>query len=125
MWRNLKPHDISRLKYIHDKAGYGFDFPKFGTMESAITIEEKGVVVGALGCELEAQIYGVFDPEWGSPHRRMELYGQLHAPIHQQLVMRGVKTANVFLDPKYKRFGQRMLDMGWEKALWDCYCRKV
>ena len=116
--------DSQVVRAIYDKVGYGFEYPSFGHMETAFVVEDEGII-GAVGARLQAEIIGVFDPEWGSPHRRMEMFAQLHNPMRGQLRLRGVQTACVYLDPKFCRFGKRMFDLGWKKHLWDCYSKEV
>lgn len=106
------------MRKIHSKAGYGFKFPNLNTMEISYVVEEDGKVIGFAGAEMEAQVYGIFDPSWGSPHQRLRAICDLHAPIAQQLDLRGVKTANVALDPKFPKFGKRLSKLGWSEALW-------
>jgi hypothetical protein len=122
--RRLVNTDVAALQEIYQRVGYGFEFPHFGSMETSFVVEDERVI-GAVGAKLQAEIIGVFDPDWGSPHRRMEMFAELHNPLRQQLKLRGVGTACVYLDPKFCRFGKRMLDLGWNKALWDSYWRTV
>lgn len=125
MIRPLRRTDIPALLEIHRKAGYGFKFPDMFHSELSRVVEVDGKVVGFAGALLEAEIVGMFDPDWGSPARRLEVMAALHLPIAEQLNLRGVKTATVHLDPKFRRFGKRLSQLGWSKALWETYFMSV
>lgn len=118
MIRRYKKTDLEAVRKIHAKVGYGFKLPNLNTMEISYVVEEGGRVVAFAGAEMEAQIFGIFDPDWGSPHLRHRAICNLHAPVAKQLDLRGVKTANVAVDPKFPKFGKRLSRMGWSEALW-------
>lgn len=89
--------------------------------KAAFVVEEDGKVVGFAGAQLEAQIFGLFDPSWGVPGERMRVFAELHRPIAKKLKNMGVREAYVALDPKFPAFGRRLMSLGWKKALWDQY----
>lgn len=122
--RRFKKTDIPALRSIHARAGYSFPFPEMGYMEMAFVAEENGRIIGFVGAELRAEIVGVFDLDWGSPHQRMELFAGLHLPVAEQLHLREVKKAYVFVDPKFPAFGRRLSELGWAEA-WTCYWMSV
>jgi len=123
VFRGLKKQDLPILREIHKRAGYAAQFPDIGDI--GFVIEDEGKVVGWAGAELEAQIIGVFDPDWGSPHERVKTFASLHLPIAEQLELLGVKNATIFPDPQFKNFGNRLSRLGWSKTLWECYRMKV
>jgi hypothetical protein len=88
---------------------------------AALVIEEEGKVVGMVAAQLEAQLFGVFDPTWGAPGERMRIFAALHLPIAEKLEKLGVQEAYVALDPKFPAFGRRLMSLGWRKALWTVY----
>jgi hypothetical protein len=110
------------LREIHAKAGYGFEFPEISGLIGARVVEDpEGNVVGFAAGQLEAQIIGIFDPDWGTPGERMGVFASLHRPIAEKLAEKGAKEAYVAVDPKFPAFGRRLLSLGWKKALWDHY----
>jgi hypothetical protein len=120
--RRFRPTDLARLKEIHAKAGYGFEFPEVSSLFMARVIEDsEGNVVGLAGAQLEAQIFGIFDPDWGTPGERMVVFTSLHRPILEKLDEKGAKDAYVAIDPKFRGFGRRLMRLGWKKALWTQY----
>lgn len=125
MIRKFRKSDVGALRQIYDKAGYGFAFPAISNLEISFVREEDGRVVQWVGAQMEAQIFMLMDPEWGSPHQRIRAIADFHAPITKQLDLRGVKTANVALDPKFPKFGRRLSKLGWSEALWRCYFMDV
>jgi hypothetical protein len=122
--RKFRKTDIPLLREIHEKAGYGFPFPKVGEMEISFVAEEDGKPIGFVGAELRAEITGMFDPAWGSPHERMKLFAGLHLPVAEALEIREVKVGYCFRDPKFPRFGERLRELGWAEA-WTCYWMNV
>jgi hypothetical protein len=122
MIRDKMPFDAEILREIHREAGYGFEFPDMQQMNvvKVITNPEERVV-GMVGAQLEAQIFGIFDPKAGTPGERMMLFRELHRPIAEELAKLGAKEAYVALDPKFPAFGRRLMSLGWKKALWTQY----
>lgn len=121
MIRKLRDSDVQVLREIHARAGYGFEFPKAEELKCALVIEDDGKVVGMAAARLEAQIFGVFDPDFGTPGERLSLFCDLHRPIADELDKLGAKEAYVALDPKFPAFGRRLMRFGWKKALWPHY----
>lgn len=120
--REFRRADIPRLREIHARQGYGFRFPETRDLFAKYTVtDDSGLIVGFAGAESTVQIYGIFDSSWGSPHQRMDAIIQLHEPIRKKLKHKGFKTAHVWVDPQFKKFGRRLMAMGWVKALWDSY----
>lgn len=123
--RRLRSKDIPEIERIHREQGYGFELPNIGELESCYVVEHEGRVVALAGAEINAQIVMIMDHGWGSPHERMKAICRLHGPITRYLDWRGVVKAYIALDPKYRRFGARMLKIGWKEALWKHYWIKV
>src|ERR1700722_18071338 len=122
--RKLRKSDIPVLRELHQKAGYGFAFPKLTEMEIAFVAEENGFPIGVVGAELRAEIIGIFDMDFGSPHERMKIFASLHLPVAEALEMREVKKAYCFADPAFPPFGQRLRGLVWAEA-WTCYWMSV
>lgn len=126
MIRPLEKADVPILREIHARAGYGFEFPDIKGMTGVQVIEdEEGKVVGFIGAQIEAQIFGVFDPLWGSPGERMSMFASIHRPIAEFLKIQGVREVYVAVDPSFPAFGRRLMGFGWRKALWDHYWMPV
>lgn len=127
MIRRLRKSDIPKLREIHAKAGYGFDFPETeGMIGAHVAVDDEGNVVGFAGAQREAQVFGMLDPTWGTPGARMRIFAELHRPVAEKLEKCGVKEAYVAVDPKFPAFGRRLMrNFGWSKALWDHYWIRV
>ena len=139
MIRDLRASDVPILREIYSRTGYGFDFPDLSYMfhkhgrkkgqlqkkRAALVIVEEGQVVGMVAAQLEAQLFGIFDPSWGTPGERMRTFADLHRPIAEKLKKSGVQEAYVALDPKFPAFGRRLMSFGWRKALWVHYWLNV
>jgi hypothetical protein len=118
--RRFRSRDLPQLRQIHAKCAYGFHFPEIESMIAGRVIEDPdGNVVGFVGAQLEAQIFGIFDPDWGTPGERMGVFAALHRPMAEKLAEKGVKDVYVALDPKFPSFGRRLMSFGWKKALWQ------
>lgn len=122
--RKLRNTDIPVLREIHKKAGYSFPFPRVEHFEIGFVAEDGGYPVGMVGAELRAEVTGMFDLDFGSPHERMKLFASLHLPVAEQLNIREVGKAYCFLDPIYPRFGERLRELGWAET-WPCYQMSV
>lgn len=126
MIRPLRKSDIPKLREIHRVAGYGFEFPNLKSIIGAqVILDEEGKVVGFAGAQLEAQVFGIFDPLWGTPGERMRVFADLHRPIAEKLESKGVKEAYVACDPKFPAFGRKLMRFGWKKALWPHFWLEI
>ena len=124
--RGFRKADTARLREIHKAEGYGFKFPETRELFARFTVtDDDGRIVGFAGAELTAQIYGIFDSTWGSPHQRMEAIIKLHEPIRERLKAKQIIAAHVWLDPKWPKFGKRLSALGWAEALWRCFFREI
>lgn len=124
--REFRKTDVPRLREIHAREAYGFRFPETRELFAKFTVTtDDGQIVGFAGAERTVQIYGIFDSTWGSPHQRMDAIVKLHKPLAAKVREKKFKTAHVWIDPKHPRFGERLMRMGWAKALWDCFWRVI
>lgn len=119
--REFRKSDIEQIRALHGKSGYGFALPDFERIEIAQVVEEDGRVVGWVGAKLEAEIIGIFDPDWATPGERMKCFARLHFPIAIELNDRDIVTATVHVDPQFRGFGRRLSRLGWSQALWTSY----
>jgi hypothetical protein len=122
--RRFRTSDLPRLREITEKIGITYEFPDPNGLITAQVLEDsEGNMVGFAGAQLEAQIFGVFDPSWGTPGERMFAFGALHRPIAEKLAEIGVKEAYIAVDTP--AFGRRLMSMGWRKALWTHYLMPI
>jgi hypothetical protein len=122
--RPYQESDFARLREITEKIGIEYPFPDPQAMITAQVVEdEAGNMVGFAGAQREAQIFGVFDPQWGTPGERMRAFCALHAPIAEKLAAEGIKEAYIAVDTA--AFGRRLMSMGWRKALWTHYLMPI
>lgn len=123
--REFRKADVPQLRRIHKERGYCFKFPETRELIAKFTVEaDDGRVVGFAGAERIAQIVGVFDAEWGSPHQRLEAIRMLHEPVQKALKKKGIKGAYIWTDPKWPKFGKRLLRFGWAEAVWRCFFKE-
>lgn len=113
----MQPKDFEAVRALHAKAEYGFDLPEF--LVTSFVVESEGHVVAWGGAELVAEAYGVVDPEWGTPARKMEAFEQLMQANARAVRRKGIRRAIAFLDPKYAGFARHLMQRGFRKALWE------
>lgn len=121
----MRPSDIPAIERIYREQGYGFEPLDYGELEACHVVEDEGRVVALAAAEINAQIVLVIDQGWASPHERMKAIGKLHGPLARYLDWRGVVKSYVALDPKFRRFGYRLMQFGWKQALWQHYWIKT
>jgi hypothetical protein len=119
-WRRAKPEDIPEIQRLWKEAAYGFPFPDLESdafISSWVAIEQGKIIYWA-GARLEPEILAICAPSCGSPHQRLKLFAQSHAPIAKDLRARGFERVFATLDPKFPKFGKRLGVFGWQKG-WD------
>jgi hypothetical protein len=119
-WRRYQSKDEPRIREMWDRAGYGFAFPDLAseTIISSWVAVENGQIVCWSGARLEPEIISIMDPEYGSPHSRVKLFGRSHPNVARDLRAKGYERAFCTLDPKFPVFGKRLKPFGWLKG-WD------
>lgn len=125
--RRFRKSDIPRLRQIYEDAGYSFGFenllPKKG--QCAKVIVEGGLVVGIAKARKTAEVIAMVDPQYGSPHRRLKVFADLHLPLAEWMESKGIEIATAFTDPKYPKFGERLSRLGWSESLWRSFYVRV
>jgi hypothetical protein len=121
MWvREMSADDIPAVREIWEKQAYGFDFPDFEKLVGCHVCVEDGKVIGFAGAELQAEVIGMVDPDWGSPHQKMGMFAALHEPLAAAL-----DVEKAYICVQKKSFGRHLKKLGWLKAPWELYVRKV
>jgi hypothetical protein len=115
----MRAEDLPAVRALHARAGYNFAFPD--KLEAAHVMEdENGQIIGMAGAELCAHVILLLDPDWGSPHQRMELIESFHWPVSADLFKMGIQYAFIWCEPRFKSFARRMRSLGWIDRIWPC-----
>ena len=121
-WRRTEEGDIPRIRELHAKAGYGFEFPlgkkhaylpRRDPLLSSWVAEEDGQVVCWAGAILQPEVMAIMDPDYGSPHQRMKAFASFHPLLAKDLAEQGHKRAFANLDPRFPGFGRHLKPLGW------------
>ena len=111
--RRYEPSDLPAVYEMHQRAGYGFEFPELERMVSSWVAEEDDRIIGWAGAALQPEVTMILDPRWGSPHWREGLIKTFHKPLGVDLEEKGYKKAFANIDPKYKNFKRTLARLGW------------
>jgi hypothetical protein len=116
--RPAKAEEWDQIKAMHGLAHYGFELPEH--LRGLHVVEEDGIILGAAGYELTAQVVAVLNPEIVEPQKRISAMVALHAPLAGEVLVHEIKSVYAFCDPRFRGFEHRMRKMGWSKKLWPC-----
>ena len=127
--RAYKPADLEACKTLHAKQGFSYDFPNLEGPLYFIKLvgEQDGQIVQAAFAHVEAQIYFLVDPTWGTPQQRHLAFLAMQ-DVGSELAYKpgGLDALQAFLPPSIeKSFGKRLTAHGWKKAPWPCYFREL
>lgn len=119
-WRRAERADIPAIRRLWELAKYGFQFPDLGDERiiSSWIAEENGEIICWSGAQLQPEVISIMDPDWGSPHQRLKLFGSFHRRIAEDVREKKFERAFCTTDPKFPRFGEHLRDLGWLKG-WD------
>lgn len=106
------------MRELHRRTQYEFRLPE--VLEAAFVMEENGRIVGMAAAERCAHVFVVIDPEWGSPHQKMDLIESFHSPLAADLLSRGIQYVFTFVEPKFRRYVRRLQNLGWAERIWTC-----
>jgi hypothetical protein len=107
--RDIRPEDLPTLRDFHQKTGFGYSFPEFGTnFETAkVAIGRDGQIMGGVATERIVQAYLWLAPM--SPEAKLNVIRELHEATAAELKALGYNEANCFLPPTIAdRFGRRL-----------------
>jgi hypothetical protein len=136
--RFYKPKDLERLKEIHRKQGFGYDFPQLepGTGEDRkpvhdtyvskiILADENDRPMGAMIGRKTTEVFLILDPECGSPAERWKHIQALYGASTLDGWRLGFTDAHCWIPPEIERgYGRRLRTLGFNKQAWASYCLK-
>ena len=110
--------DWEQIRLMHERTGYGFELPE--GLQGTHIAEEDGIILAAAGYETAAQVVAVLNPEVVNPMQRLEALKALHAPLAREVLARDIKSVYAFCDPQFRSFERRLMQLGWNRKLWQC-----
>jgi hypothetical protein len=121
--RNYHKDDFEEVKALHEATGIDYKMPD---LESALflvkqVMEVDGVLRMAVGAYIQVEYYLWMDQtEWAFPDEKLELIKELDKKLTEEVWMKGVDEAVLYIPPGMERFGDRISDpkkgMGFTKA---------
>lgn len=126
--REATDNDAETIKELHGRAAFGYDLPDFSLPQffsRRVVADQEGFGV-AVYLRLTSEAYLFANAEWRTPAWRMEALRQLHLVCKEDCLKKGVTDTACWMPPQIeKRFGRRLLKLGWQKQLWPTYSTEV
>jgi hypothetical protein len=120
--RPYRPSDRRALKAIHERAEYGFPFPK-SLRNYMVVCDDSGEPLMAAGYKITPEVLILCAPGGNShPLVKLKAMALLHESLRGKLVKKGFHEANAFLAPKAeKSYGRHLRrHFGWQES-WTAY----
>lgn len=115
--------DFETIKALHEATGIDYKFPNLNSALFLVTkvMEVDGVIRMALGAYIQVEYYLWMDKtEWAFPEEKLEFIRQIEKDVTEEVWLKGVNEAVLYLPPGMERFGDRISDpikgMGFSKA---------
>jgi len=121
--RDYRPSDFKDIKRIHEERDLPYPLPEINTIDPD-TMEEKkaplwivtkvieddnGVVRMALGSWIQVELYLWIDKsDWATPLAKHLCVNALKRSVFEELYLKGIDHAVLWLPPQFKRFGRRL-----------------
>lgn len=129
--REFKPEDMDALKSLHARSGFKYELPDFADQQFVVrrVADDDGQIVMAGFLRQTTEAFLICDPHWRGPRWRYEALEAIHNDAVEQIRRMGFRSIEAFLPPQIeKRFGKRLLSMGWKHYVeeeWPCYSLEV
>lgn len=123
--RDCEAQDLDVIRVIHSEMPCHFDLPDLAShnivLAKALCDGDRVTMAGFLRKTTEA--YLVCDPKWRTPRWRLEALGLLVNAIAGASKEKDIEDTHVWVQSK--RFGERLMQLGWEKPLWHNYTYRI
>ena len=126
MIRVLRPEDMPYLQEMFERrhapeetfegrdAGYLGD----GLVSKFVCCDREGRPRMAMTARLTAEVVVFTDPTWRTPRERFEAGAQLERLMCEDLKTKGVDYIVAFIPQTYRRFAERIQQLGWLPQAW-------
>jgi hypothetical protein len=129
--RDYLPSDFEAVKAIHEKTQIDYSFPDLSSplfLVTKVIEDESGIVRACGGAYIQCEVYLWMDPsEWADPSDKLTAINALDGAVLHDCYLRGINEAVLYLPPDMDRFGERLVEMGWDKNRdgWVCYHKRL
>ncbi len=117
--RDFRLSDLDAIQAIHESTQIDYRFPDLPSPLFLVkkVLEVDGVVRMAIGCYIQAEAYLWADgSDWADPAQKLAAIQALDQAGCEELWLKGVDQAVLWLPPGMERFGDRLVeDMGFTK----------
>ena len=121
--------DLTAIQRIHEQQALGYQLPNLDHplfITRLVAEDDQGRATQAAFLRLTAEAYLLLDPTCGSPREKWRELLVLHEAVRQDARARGLDDVHAWVPPKLeKRFGRRLMHLGWSKQLWPSYSREL
>jgi len=126
--RDATPADLPALQAMHAALGSLYPWPDLTdeTFMAVQVVEADGRPVMAVAARRTAEAYLLLDPSWATPGFRYQALERLQAVAMRRLKELHVNDCHALIPPVVeRRFGRRLLKLGWWRPTWPLWARKV
>lgn len=127
--RSFRPEDKPELERIHRAQGFAYPMVDLDDPLYFLKIvgEEGGQIVSAAIGHLTAEVFLLADPNAGTPRQRFENFKAIEdLGCKVAYVKGGLNEIFCWLPPQIeKRFGKRLMRLGWRKPLWPSFAKDL
>ena len=121
--RDYHTDDFEEIKALHEATQIDYEFPNVNSALFLVkkVMEVNGVIRMAVGAYIQVEYYLWMDQtEWASPEEKLAAIKQIDKAVTEEVWLKGVDEAVLYLPPGMERFGDRISDpnngMGFSKA---------
>lgn len=140
MIRDYEPRDLEAIKRIHAESGLPYHLPQMnvdtpeGPRKAPLwlvtkVLEIDGAVRAALGSWIQVELFCWIDKsDWTDAEGKMLALHLLEKELMQELWLRGIEHAVLFVPPGMERFAKRLEeDFGFEEVSdgWRTYAKQT
>jgi hypothetical protein len=117
--RDYQSTDFEAVKAIHEKTQIDYTFPDLNSplfLVTKVIEDDRGVVRACGGAYLQAEVYLWLDGSpWADAGDKLAAIHALDGAVLHDVYLRGINCAVLWLPPGMSRFGDRLVDMGFER----------
>lgn len=128
--RNYEPRDFERVRAIHEASGIDYKFPDLSSPLFLVTkvLELDGEVRACAAGYIQLEAYLFIDhSDWATPAEKLDAIRALDWAAMQEAWIRGIDCCALWLPPGMERFGDRLVELGWNKdrAGWMTFSKQT
>lgn len=124
MIRDYEPQDLGRVKVLHALCGFDYELPDLARPSFAVRkiLADGERLQAAAFLRTTSEAYLLMDGTWRTPAWRWEALKRLHEEVRAAAKKEELEDVHCWLPPDIeKRFGKRLLQLGWQPSKWSTY----